>query len=169
MFRSARIAAFVLAASVMGAGLSPAADDLETTLPRDYAGEFRWAGSDMAQKVAIRINLITRAGPTQVEAIGCGRYDVLGRVTDIGIQVRIDTESLAIEIREFSPSGPGARRFVTDGSHKGRLSRDLKTIEAEWITVSDGRRGRLQLEAAPRITCSVGVAQAVPAGERDPA
>jgi hypothetical protein len=90
-------------------------------------------------------------------------------VTDIGVQLLIDTESLAIEIREFSPSGPGARTFVTDGSHKGHLSRDLKTIEAEWITASNGRRGQLRLAAGPKSTCPAGVAQAVPTAERRPA
>jgi hypothetical protein len=169
IFRLARIAALVVVVSALAAARGPAADDIETMLPRDYAGDFLWVDGTISQKVAIRINLITRAGPTQVEAVGCGRYEVLDRVTDIGVQLLIDTESLAIEIREFSPSGAGARNFVTDGSHKGRLSRDLKTIEAEWTTLSDGRRGRLRLEAGPAITCAIGVAQAVPAGERGPA
>jgi hypothetical protein len=162
----ARIVAFVIVAIILGAAPGPAADDIETALPRDYVGEFRWVGSTIPQKVAVRINLVQRAGPTQLEAIGCGRYDVLDQITDIGVQLLIDTESLAIEIREFSPSGAGARRFTTDGSHKGRLSRDLRTIEAEWTTASDGRRGRLRLEAGPGITCSIGVAQAVPPAER---
>jgi hypothetical protein len=166
MLQATRIAAVAIVAAVLGASLSPAAEDIKAALPRDYVGEFRWAGGTLPQKVEIRINLIERIGPTRIEAIGCGRYDVQSRITDIGVQLLIDTESLAVEIREFSPSGPGARTFVTDGSHKGHLSRDLKTIEAEWVSASDGRRGRLDLATGPRSTCPAAVAQAVPRAGR---
>jgi hypothetical protein len=166
MFRSARIAACVIAASVLGAAPGPAADDIETALPCGFAGEFRWIGDSTPQRVEIRINVIKRTGPARVEALGCGRYEVLDRVTDIGVQFLIDPDSFAIEIREFSPSGTGAPNFVTDGSHKGRLSRDLKTIETEWVTAFDGQRGRMRLEAGPEIKCAGDAAQGGPPAER---
>jgi hypothetical protein len=135
---------------------SSAADiaEVERTLPRSYDGEFRWVGDRTTQKVRIKLNLIKRLDASRLEAIGCGRYEVLDRITDIGVQIRIDTPNLDVEIREFSPSGTGARIFVTDGSHKGRLSEDLQTIKAEWVTLTTGQRGLLQLQASPAVDCA---------------
>lgn len=165
-FKPAWIAAVVVATSVIGSTPGPAAVDVKAALPRNYVGEFRWVDANIPQKVEVRINLVERSGPTRIEAIGCGRYRAADRVTDIGVRFLIDTESLAVEIWEFSPSGAGAPTFVTDGSHKGHLSPDLKTIEAEWVTTSDGRRGRLRLAAGPENTCPVAVSRAVPGMER---
>jgi hypothetical protein len=128
--------------------------DFENRLPRHYVGEFRWIDDPLPQKVQIKINLLRRVDVSRVEAIGCGRYEVLNRVTDIGIQIRIDTPSLDIEIKEFSPSGTGSPVFVTDGSHKGRLVNDLQEIRAEWVTLSSGRRGYLHLRAGSEFKCA---------------
>jgi len=114
------------------------------------------------QQVQIRINLVRRLDTSHIEAIGCGRYQVAGRVTDIGVHIRIGAPGLDIEIKEFSPSGTGAPVFVTDGSHKGRLTDDLQTIETEWVTISNGQRGRLNLTAGGEVSCAGDQAGVVP-------
>jgi len=148
----------VLAGGVMANELST----FETTLPKIYAGEFRWYGDSIVQKVEIRINLTKRLDDSQrIEAIGCGRYDVSGRVTNIGIRMVIDPQTLDIEIWEFDPRG--AAFFITDGSHKGKLVEDLQRIDAEWTTRSTGQQGRLPtglkgrllLRAATAFTCTL--------------
>jgi len=148
--RRAGCALAVVAAIAMWPAPGVTADDaaeIEKALPRTYAGEFRWAGETIPQKVEIRINVISSPAAGRIEAIGCGRYDALGRVTDIGVRMVIDVPSLDIEIWEFSPFGPVARAFVTEGSHRGRLFNKLQAIDAEWTSRADGRKGRLQLRA----------------------
>jgi hypothetical protein len=126
----------------------------ETTLPKIFAGEFRWYGDLIAQKVDIMINLTRRQDDSQrVEAIGCGRYDAAGRITTIGVRLIIDARTLDIEIWEFDPRGPAS--FTTDGSHKGKLVDDLQRIDAEWTTRSTGKKGRLLLRAGTAFTCTL--------------
>jgi len=126
----------------------------ETTLPKIFAGEFRWYGDLITQKVEIMINLTKRRDDSQrIEAIGCGRYDAAGRITNIGVRMIIDPGTLDIEIWEFDPHGPAS--FTTDGSHKGKLADDLRTIDAEWTTRSTGKKGRLRLRAATAFTCTL--------------
>ncbi|TMJ00172.1 MAG: hypothetical protein E6G97_19925 [Alphaproteobacteria bacterium] len=127
---------------------------IEQALPRNYAGEFRWSGDSIPQSVKLKLNLFKRLGAAQLEAIGCARYEVLDRMTDIGVRVVIDAPSLEVEIWEFSPSGTGAPIFETNGSHKGRLTEDLQAIETEWITRDTGQRGRMQLRAGSEHTCA---------------
>jgi hypothetical protein len=38
--------------------------------------------------------------------------------------------------------------FVTDGSHVGTITPDLRTIEATWTTNGSGQRGKLLLAAS---------------------
>jgi len=140
----------VFAGSVAANEPSP----VETTLPKIFAGEFRWYGDSIGQKVQIMINLTKRQDDSKrIEAIGCGRYDASGRVTNIGIRMLIDPRTLEIEIWEFDPRGPAS--FTTDGSHKGKLFDDLQGIDAEWTTRSTGQKGRLLLRAAAAFTCTL--------------
>ena len=86
-----------------------------------------------------------------VEARGCGNYDVSGHVTAIAVRMVVTLAGLEVEIFE---SDPDRADFVTDGSHRGNLGADLRTIEAEWTTASTGARGHLRLEAAPAARCA---------------
>jgi hypothetical protein len=58
---------------------------------------------------------------------------------------------LQVEIWE---SAPDRATFVTDGSHRGRMSQDLGAIDVEWMTRSTGQHGRLRLRAAPGAQCA---------------
>lgn len=65
--------------------------------------------------------------------------------------MRITLPGLEIEIWE---SAPDRATFVVDGSHRGRLSRDLGAIDAEWTALSSGQHGHLRLRAAPAAQCA---------------
>jgi hypothetical protein len=126
---------------------------LENKLPRTYEGAFRWYRGSIPQKVEIKITSTTRLDSQYVEALGCGQYDALGSVTNILVRMKIDVQSLEVEIWEFD--AVGSLGFTTNGSHKGRLTDDLQEIDAEWATQPDGPKGRLLLRAGGPFTCAV--------------
>ena len=139
-------------------GLAPSAtaqgddvDGLIARLPRAFIGDFRWAEGGATQNVAIRFDTVRRLDAGHAEARGCGNYDVRGHVTAIAVRMVVALAGLRVEIFE---SDPDRADFVTDGSHRGNLSTDLRTIEAEWTTASTGARGHLRLEAAPAARCA---------------
>jgi hypothetical protein len=155
VLQNLRAIVFVIAWMVFAGGVAAnEPSTFETTLPKIFAGEFRWYGDSIAQKVQIMINLTRRQDDSQrIELIGCGRYDAAGRVTNIGVRMIIDPRTREIEIWEFDPRGPAS--FTTDGSHKGKLVDDLQGIEAEWTTRSTGQKGKLLLRAAAAFTCTL--------------
>jgi hypothetical protein len=138
----------VLAASVAAQEPSP----LESKLPRTYEGEFRWHGDRRPQKVEIKIISTNRLDSQHVEALGCGRYDASGLVTNIRVRMKIDVMSLDVEIWELD--AVGSVGFTTSGSHKGRLTDNLQEIDAEWTTQPNGPKGRLLLRAGGEFTCA---------------
>jgi hypothetical protein len=139
--------------------LAPAkADDTDAIihdLPRAFAGTFLWRGDQRPQTVEIRIERVARSGPGQVEALGCGRYEAAGSVTVIAVRMLIDVADLRVEIWERVPESD-APGFMTDGSHRGRLTDKLRTIDAEWTTRATGATGRLQLHATSEANCVPG-------------
>ena len=139
---------------------------IETALPRNFVGEFAWDDDPRPQKVALALNVVRRIDADRLEAVGCGTYDAQGEITSIGIRMRIEVPSLAVEIWEFSPIGRDADSFTTDGSHKGKLTSDLKAIDAEWTTLSTGKKGQLHLRAGPPISCSGDTVELAPGPER---
>jgi hypothetical protein len=155
VLQNLRAIVFVIAWMVFAGGVAAnEPSTFETTLPKIFAGEFRWYGDSIAQKVHIMINLTRRQDDSQrIELIGCGRYDAAGRVTNIGVRMIIDPRTREIEIWEFDPRGPAS--FTTDGSHKGKLADDSQGIDAEWTTRSTGQKGRLLLRAAAAFTCTL--------------
>jgi hypothetical protein len=121
-------------------------------LPRGYIGEFKWEGDKTAQNVVIRFDLVRALNDESAEAVGCGAYEVNRQVTKIKIQMLVNWSDLRVQILEQSPEGSGT--FVTDGSHRGHLSRDLQQIDAQWTGASGGKRGQLHLHAAPSAVCA---------------
>lgn len=67
------------------------------------------------------------------------------RKTDIDVKMVITPDTMRLEMWERSLEGPSD--FITDGSHVGEISNDLKTITAVWTTMSTGQQGDLKLEA----------------------
>ena len=143
---------------LMICGLSLAAtaqtDDINAlvaNLPRGFVGDFRWDDGGAVQNVAIHFKSVRRIDAEHAEALGCGNYNTAGIVTAIDVKMQVTLTGLEVEIWE---SAPDRASFVTDGSHRGRLSRDLDAIDAEWTTQSSGQRGRLRLRAAPAAQCA---------------
>jgi hypothetical protein len=126
-------------------------DALVADLPRGFVGDFRWDGDRVIQNVAIRFKAVRRIDAEHAEALGCGNYNMPGTITSIAVRMQVTLPGLEIEIWE---SAPDRANFVTDGSHRGRLSQDLGAIDAEWTTLSSGQHGRLQLHAAPAAQCA---------------
>jgi hypothetical protein len=120
-------------------------------LPRGFVGDFRWDDGGAIQNVAIRFKSVRRIDAGHAEALGCGNYNTAGVVTSIDVKMQVTLPGLEVEIWESAPDRGG---FVTDGSHRGRLTPDLAAIEAEWTTQSSGQRGRLRLRAAPAAQCA---------------
>jgi len=128
--------------------------DIESGLPRTYRGGFHWVGD---------ATVATGPDPDQPgPAAGYEphRGDRVRSLPSRGSRHRHrrahpDRRARARHRDQgFSPSGTGAPVFVTDGSHKGRLTDDLQTIETEWVTISNGQRGRLNLTAGGEVSCA---------------
>ena len=141
------LGSFASAATAQGDDI----DGLIARLPRAYIGDFRWAAGGPAQDIAVRFDTVRRLDAGHAEARGCGNYDMRGRVTAIAVRMVVALAGLQVEIFE---SDPNRADFVTDGSHRGHLSADLRMIEADWTTASTGARGHLRLEAAPVARCA---------------
>lgn len=119
---------------------------LQADLPRHFAGTFAWdSGSDI-QRVSVTLDDVTAEG-SRVTARGKGTYLVGDKPTHIMVTWSIDAATLRFEMWEQAPQAKPSDNFVTDGSHVGMISKDLKLITATWTTRGSGQRGTLQLEA----------------------
>jgi hypothetical protein len=127
-------------------------ETLVAKLPRAYLGEFLWDGDKTVQNVVITFESVHALNDQNAEAVGCGAYDVDGRVTKIGVRMFVGLTDLAVEILEQSPQGNAS--FETDGSHRGHLSEDLQQIDAQWTTRASGLRGQLHLRATSSAVCA---------------
>ena len=127
-------------------------EDLTRNMPRAYLGEFRWDGDNTVQNIVITFDSVQALNGQNAEARGCGTYEVGREVTKIKVRMLVRLSDLQVEIFELSPEGNTA--FVTDGSHRGRLSKDLQQIDAQWTTTASGQRGQLQMRALPSATCA---------------
>ncbi len=114
-------------------------------LPRAYHGSFRWHGASALQKVSIAIDKVSYDSEKGVTAKGTGKYVTMFREADIEIEIAIAPDTMRFEMWEKSLKANSD--FITDGSHVGEISKDLKTITAVWTSRESGRQGDLKLEA----------------------
>jgi hypothetical protein len=149
-----RLGLMIAAASLLVASAAHAVEmkDLTQNMPRGYFGEFSWEGDRTVQNVVITLESVRALNEQNVEALGCGSYEVGRQVTKIRVRMFVRLSDLQVEIFELSPEGSGS--FETGGSHRGKLSDDLQQIEAQWTTTARGQRGQMQLRAAPSLTCA---------------
>ena len=149
-----RIGVAIAAASLLLASAVHAAEmeDLTQNMPRGFSGEFRWDGDGTIQNVVITFDSVRALNSQNIEAQGCGTYEVGREVTKIKVRMLVRLPDLQVEIFELSPEGSAS--FVTDGSHRGRLSKDLQQIDAQWITTTTGQRGQLEMRALPAAACA---------------
>ena len=149
MFPAPTLAALLGFFTLLGVDFVQAQSSLEN-LPRNWTGEFRWDGSTEVQGYEITILNIMPVGRNQIEANGCGRVSTGQQSTVINVRMVVDADSLAVQMFE---SQPDRRSFTTDGSHRGRISKDLRLMAAEWQTQSTGQQGVLQLRAGGTLIC----------------
>ena len=144
----------IAAASLLFASSVHAADidDLTRNLPRGFLGEFSWEGDPVVQNVVITFDSVRALNEKNVEAFGCGSYEVDRNVTKIKVRMFVRWPDLNVEIFELAPEGNSS--FETGGSHRGKLSNDFQTIETQWTTSATKQRGQLHLRAASPLTCA---------------
>jgi hypothetical protein len=144
----------IMAACLLFASAARAADvaDLTRNMPRGYFGEFSWDGDRAIQNVVITFDTVHALNEQNAEAYGCGSYEVGGQVTKIKVRMFVRLSDLQVEIFELAPEGNSS--FETGGSHRGKLSNDFQTIEAQWTTSATEQRGQLHLRAAASLACA---------------
>jgi hypothetical protein len=149
-----RLGVMIVATSLLFASIVRATEieQLIDKLPRAYLGEFLWEGDKTVQNVVITLESVRALNDQNVEAVGCGSYEVNRQVTMIKIRMFVRLSDLYVEIMELSPQGNTS--FETDGSHRGNLSKDLQLIDAQWTTRGSGQRGELHLRAASSAVCA---------------
>jgi hypothetical protein len=152
MFRYVSLIIMVAGMSFVSALRAEEKGSFIDKLPRAYIGEFLWDGDKSVQNVVIRFDEVRVLNGDSAEAIGCGAYRVDRRITKIKVRMFVSWTDLHVQILEQSPEGNDS--FVTDGSHRGKLSRDLQEIDAQWTGASDGKRGHLHLHAASSAVCA---------------
>jgi len=98
------------------------------------------------QEVTINVPTSFLDQEGNIVADGKGRYlSIRGGPHDINIKIKISPESRRFEMWEIDPDKDSG--FLTEGSHVGTISKDLKTIKAVWTTTGTGEQGELLLEA----------------------
>jgi len=117
----------------------------ESEFPRTWEGIFRWHKIFGDQLVDVVIDTLLIKGP-QISAKGKGRFLVGEDTTNIQVEWLIDTNTLFIEMWETAPPDDETG-FVTDGSYKGSISNDFKTIFAIWKTNGTDETATLSLKA----------------------
>jgi hypothetical protein len=157
MTRILVVALFVGLVSLPAGGQTLSTRTIERNLPRNYTGTFSWDSGGDEQTVDIRFDVVRKLEAGLIEAIGCGRYDASGVVTDIKVKMTISAPDLAIELFELEPEGEAD--FTVDGSHVGHLSDRLRHLVAVWTTRATGAKGRLDLRAGGKLSCSGAVAR----------
>lgn len=151
IFRQLSVVAIVASSFLASFVHAAEMEALTEKLPRAYLGEFSWDGDKAVQNVVVTFESVRALNDKNVEAIGCGAYEINRQVTKIRVRMFVKLSDLQIEILELSPEGSPS--FETDGSHRGHLSEDLQRIDAQWTTRASGQRGQLHLHAASSAVC----------------
>ena len=122
---------------------------IRNNLARTYEGTFQWHGPDLTltsekQNVSITVSNVSFDPGGNVIAVGVGEYNTTRGKTKIDVRLQITPNTLRFEMWETIPEDTD---FITEGSHVGLISEDLKTINAVWTTTSTGEQGELFLSA----------------------
>src|SRR5215218_9356449 len=80
-------------------------EQLTDKLPRACLGEFAWEGDKTVQNVVITLEAVRALNDQNVEALGCGSYEVNRQVTMIKIRMFVRLSDLYVEIIELSRQG----------------------------------------------------------------
>ncbi len=116
---------------------------LAAVMPRAFGGFFRWRSGGGLQTWLIQFDQVKPLDDGSVEASGQGT-NIAGRSrTQVDVRAVIDPATLRLEMWESNPRGGDLENYVIDGKYRGRLSDDLRRLEAGWISDSNDNAGDL--------------------------
>ena len=135
---------------LIGLCLAPAvgderAEQIRANLGTAFSGSFSWDAGGDPQKIRVTLERVRVSAEGHIVATGKGQYDSAGEIIDFNVMWQIDPQSMKFEMWEASPS---STTFVSDGSHVGAISDDLRSITARWTTRETGQQGTLSLRDA---------------------
>lgn len=136
---------FPACAVFSGSSSGQSLNDIKRRLPRQFTGTFIWENDEDIQRVIINIYDVKSAQGI-ITATGKGTYNAAGVITIIDVKISINTSTGFFEMWESNPDRDNG--FITEGSHTGAISPDLRMVQAVWTTSGSGSRGRLELTAA---------------------
>ena len=91
----------------------------------------------------IQFDHVKSLGDGKVEALGQGTNIVGQSRTQVDVRAVIDPATLRFEMWESNPRGGDLDNYVIDGKYQGRLSDDLRRLEAGWISETSDNTGDL--------------------------
>ncbi len=112
-------------------------------MPRAFGGFFRWRSGGGLQTWLIQFNQVKPLGDGTVEASGQGTNIAGQSQTQVDVRAVIDPATLRFEMWESNPTGGDLDNYVIDGKYQGRLSDDLRRLEAGWVSESSDNAGDL--------------------------
>ncbi len=124
------------AAETGTSGMAPAA--FAAVMPRAFGGFFRWRSGGGLQTWLIEFRQVTPTDDGMVEAAGVGTNIAGQSRTQVDVRVLVDPATFRLRMWESNPRGGDLENYVTDGLYEGRLSDDLRRLEARWT--SEGSR-----------------------------
>ncbi len=124
-----------------GAGMAPEA--FAAIMPRAFGGFFRWRSGGGLQTWLIQFEQVKPLGDGSVEATGQGTNIAGQSRTQVDVRAVIDPATLRLEMWESNPRGGDLENYVTDGTYRGRLSEDLRRLEAGWSSEASDNAGDL--------------------------
>jgi hypothetical protein len=135
----------VLSALLWLAGTAAALEPIGL-LPLTYSGSFSWrtAEKEPPQEVHFNFDELAMLKGGRWELAGKGFYRIGSKMTAIEIRAEVNPAAGTIEIWEKDPDQPD---FITNGSHRGRISKDYKRIKAVWTSRDTGQKGDLDLKS----------------------
>jgi hypothetical protein len=151
IFTGAMVAALALSACQRA---PQTAEDLRQRLPRRFAGEVHWQGSTESQRVRIEPRELSARDAHLLEFNGAYVYllDPQGGVLSeksAAVRGTISAPGLEVRIEELGAPA-GGEDLLKRGSFSGKLSDDLQSAEAAWMS-GFGNKGSLKLKAeSPR-------------------
>jgi len=113
-------------------------------LPKTYNGSYKWHDDRATQKVSVVVGKVSLEVNGNVLVEGIGEYKNREGDTKVNMKMQISADR-RIEIWETNPEDDST--LVTNGSHVGTISQDLRTIYAVWTTKATAKQGILFLSA----------------------
>ncbi len=147
----------LLALAVVAWGAGPVAGQgaaaFAEKFPRAWCGVFHWRGDPSPQHYAIRFTELAATADGKARARGPALVLGANSTTELTIEAVIDPANLRIEMFERLGQAPSPRRaapgFTTDGSHKGTIAADLRSMRTVWTQNRTRARGDMTLDARP--------------------